>query len=605
MSMQAVAVPGGLAVVDGSTVAMRVESRAVTSLAALESALAEGLDAAWRGVVESDPLANLFQTTGWCLPWYRCYADAFDPYVIVVSSGERVVGVVPMAVDRATRQLVFASNAMADYRDIVARPGFREQVVGELLRHYLEGGFARPLQIGWIDPKSDTPAIVAKICAARGLRHSVRHQPCWRWFPPAPSKPSAQKFLNWYKRNGAVSFDVIESEPAWASFREEYYRQHTLRQIQAGRQTAFNDTRKAALYEALFHSTELQPHVTAFSVDGRMLAGHFGYVWRGVLLLGPPSIRLEDEQRSPAVILLSWIIQNAESLGLKGFDLTIGESDFKKRLGNHCVDLSMIEVHAGARGYYLQRARAAAVAAAKKAVEKAAGPEAWKKHVKPAAAFLGYKRERLREMGVPLALRTAAAEAKARVYDRRTGLVYAMTAAQLQPATPVLQAGERVERHDNRVDDLLRWNGESLHTASLITQCARTYSRVRATGRTFHTIVVNGRLAGWGYSYRPTGPAELTETPGATLEFEDGAASLYDFHVLPEFRGRKLYQALLTAILTKRFEEGASRAYITVLASNVASRKAIERVGFRLVRRNFYARTLRRQSLTTKAVQEP
>jgi hypothetical protein len=26
-----------------------------------------------------------------------------------------------------------------------------------------------------------------------------------------------------------------------------------------------------------------------------------------VLMLGPPSIRLEDEQRSPAVILPSWI----------------------------------------------------------------------------------------------------------------------------------------------------------------------------------------------------------------------------------------------------------------------------------------------------------
>jgi GNAT superfamily N-acetyltransferase len=208
-------------------------------------------------------------------------------------------------------------------------------------------------------------------------------------------------------------------------------------------------------------------------------------------------------------------------------------------------------------------------------------------------------------MGLPLALRTAAAEAKARVYDRRTGLVYAMTSAQLRPVAPALSAGESVDVHDNRVEDLLLWHGESLHTASLITQCARTYSRVRAAGRTFHTIVVNGRLAGWGYSYRPSAPAELTETPGATLEFEEGAASLYDFQVLPEFRGRRIYQALLTDILRKRFAEGASRAYITVLESNVASRKAIERVGFDLVRRNFYARTLTRQSLTTTAVQEP
>src|SRR5205085_9866911 len=98
--------------------------------------------------------------------------------------------------------------------------------------------------------------------------------------------------------------------------------------------------------------------------------------------------------------------------------------------------------------------------------------------------------------------------------------------------------------------------------------CARTYSRARANGRAFHTLVVGGRLAGWGYSYVPSAPAQLTETPGASLEFEPGAVSLYDFHVLPEFRGRRLYQALLTHILHTRFAEGATRAYIAVLESN-------------------------------------
>jgi RimJ/RimL family protein N-acetyltransferase len=72
---------------------------------------------------------------------------------------------------------------------------------------------------------------------------------------------------------------------------------------------------------------------------------------------------------------------------------------------------------------------------------------------------------------------------------------------------------------------------------------------------------------------------------------------LYDFHVLPEFRGRRLYQALLADILHKRFAAGATRAYITVLASNAPSRIAIERVGFRLVRTNRYRRVLTRQSL--------
>jgi GNAT superfamily N-acetyltransferase len=174
-----------------------------------------------------------------------------------------------------------------------------------------------------------------------------------------------------------------------------------------------------------------------------------------------------------------------------------------------------------------------------------------------------------------------------------------MTPDQLRTVQPALAAGETCEVHDNRIDDLLLWNGTSPSIASLLTHCARTYARALNAGRTLHTIVVGGRLAGWGYSYLPAEPAQLTETPGATLEFESGAASLYDFQVLPEFRGRRIYQALLGDILRKRFAAGAPRAYIAVLASNAPSRIAIERVGFRLFRTNRYRRVLTRQSLST------
>jgi CelD/BcsL family acetyltransferase involved in cellulose biosynthesis/ribosomal protein S18 acetylase RimI-like enzyme len=571
----------------------------ITNLEALEWALEAGLLQDWKRVVDADPRASLYQAPGWCVPWYRAYRDAYVPCLVVVRIGGTVVGLVPMAVDRASGELVFASHAMADYRDIVALPGYRPIVVDALVQCYVDGRFPNALQIGWIDPASDTPALVEEACRRRRLPITVRHQPCWRWFPPAPAKPSAQKFLNWYKRNGMVSFDVIDTESAWERFREAYYRQHSLRQIQAGRQVSFDDSRKAYLYEQLFHSADVQCHVTAFRHDGQMLAGHFGYVWRGVLLLGPPSIRLEDEQRSPAVILLSWIIQNAERLGLSGFDLTIGDSDFKKRLGNQCVELTMVEVHGSREAYYAQAARDRAVGAAKRVVERLAGPGAWKTKVKPAAAWLAYKRERLAEMGPGAAAESALREATARIYERRAGLVYAMTPERLRPVAPVLAGDERCEFHENAVEDLLLWSGSSPNTASLLTHCARTYSRARATGRTFHTIVVNGRLAGWGYSYMPSEPAQLTETPGATLDFEPGSVSLYDFHVLPEFRGRKLYQALLTEILHRRFAAGAARAYITVLESNVPSKAAIERVGFERVRRNVYRRILTRESLTS------
>jgi len=578
----------------------KIDTYCLTDLPSLEAALSNGLLREWRRVVDEDPLASLFQSPGWCMPWYRCYQREYDPYVIVVNGRRGLVGIVPMAVDRGTGELAFASNTMADYRDIVAVPRSRATVVSELIRCYLAGRFPNPLEIGWIDPASDTPALIADLCRQRGLKYTTRHHPCWRWFPPPPQKPSAQKFLNWYKRRGNISFEVVDSEAAWARFREAYYHQHSLRQIQAGRKTAF-DARKAEFYEHLFHSQELQSHVTAFRVDGTMLAGHFGYVWRGVLLLGPPAIRLEDEQRSPAMILFGWIVQNASDLGLAGFDLTIGDSDFKKRLGNTCVELTAVDVYGRPRDYHLQAIRSHAISVAKKAVAAVGGEDAWKTKIKPAAAWLDYKRLRVAEMGVPAAIRMALGGASSTVYERRIGQVYSMTPRQLRPVEPRLEVGEHYDVHDNCVEDLLLWSGTSPSTASAITACARSYARIRNLGRSFHTILINGKLAAWGYSYWATEPANLTETPGAVLDFEADSVSLYDFHTIPAFRGRRVYQALLTHILEKRFAEGAARAYITVLESNTASRIAIERVGFQLMRENHYRRLLQRRSLTSRS----
>jgi len=571
-----------------------IETRAyyLSDLPSLETALCKGLLQDWRGIVAQDPIASLFQTPGWCMPWYRCYKSTYDPYVIVVTASSGLVGIVPMAVHRETGEFAFASNTMADYRDIVALPGYRAAVVSELIQCYLSERFSNPLEVGWMDPASDTPALIADICRSRGLHYIVRHQPCWRWFPPPPPKPSAQKFLNWYKRQGTVTFEVIDSAPAWLQFREEYYRQHSLRQIQAGRQTSFEDSRKAALYEEMFHSTEVRAHVSGFYVNGKMLAGHFGHVWRDVLLLGPPSIRLEDEQRSPAVILFAWIIQNAAELGLAGFDLTIGDSDFKKRLGNQCVELTAVDIYAHKRSYYLRAARTGLLSKLKKAI----GEDTWKTNIKPVGAWLHYKRQRIAEMGaaaiVGAALRTSASV----FYERQTEVVYSATRETLRRVAPKLK-GDEV--HDNRIEDLLLWQGTSPSVSSALTACARSYARIRNLKHTLHTVVVSDALAGWCYSYTP----EPQEQEGSValsdaVRYQPGSAVAYGVYALPGFREVAVYEALVGSVAQSRMEGGATQAYVISPGADRVLRSAIEALGFRAAAVREHKRLFRTSSST-------
>jgi GNAT superfamily N-acetyltransferase len=95
-----------------------------------------------------------------------------------------------------------------------------------------------------------------------------------------------------------------------------------------------------------------------------------------------------------------------------------------------------------------------------------------------------------------------------------------------------------------------------------------------------HVLSVDGTAASWGFSTVGLASWPITET-NTELRMPPASACLAAFETAPEFRGRKLYQRLLSHILASRFDDGAAHAFIWCLTSNAPSRAAIERVGFR------------------------
>ncbi|MDQ3821403.1 MAG: hypothetical protein M3362_27500, partial [Acidobacteriota bacterium] len=74
-----------------------------------------------------------------------------------------------MAKELRTGRLVFASDTMADYRDIVAAKEYRCCAVSQLINFFLAGDYREPFELGWIDPASETPSIVQGFCRTRGI----------------------------------------------------------------------------------------------------------------------------------------------------------------------------------------------------------------------------------------------------------------------------------------------------------------------------------------------------------------------------------------------------------------------------------------------------
>lgn len=343
-----------------------------TSLDEIEMAADSGALLDWNEVIADDPAASVFQGPAFALAWYRMYRDEYTPFVVAVFNGDDTVGIVPLATRDG--RLVFAGGSTADYRDVAAKPGYREATVRAMVEAYRGGGFGGPLPIGWIDESiSETPVLLARICSELGLPFTRKTELCWRW-SPQPEENLSKKFarvrthLNYFRKLGGTL--AVES---WAHIRDEFIAQHNERQTLAARPLAFADRRRRGFYDQL--APDL--HVTALRVDGRLVAGHVGLVQRDVLMFGATSFTAEHEQRSPSLVLLSWIVQSAAELGLSGLDLTIGDSEFKRRIGNYSVTLSTMNVYARRREYWRERCKRLCVDGVKRAAQRVGGPALW------------------------------------------------------------------------------------------------------------------------------------------------------------------------------------------------------------------------------------
>jgi GNAT superfamily N-acetyltransferase len=325
-------------------------------------------------------------------------------------------------------------------------------------------------------------------------------------------------------------------------------------------------------------------------------------LYRDVLYWGAPSFDIRHRQYSPNLVLLVLTMKNAEKSGISGIDLTIGKGDLKERFSTSRVILPWIELYSRPSQFYKRKLSAAAVKATRKAIERAGGADAWDRKIKPRAALEMARLGRARQRGLLASLGIAAGYTAHLIGEHTRGIVFIARPEDVRKVGPQLSAGETCVFHENELNDLVkrdRWNDA---VAREIAVKVRNFTDVVRSGRTFHTVLVNDRLAAWGYSYSPSEPATLTEVGGATLEFEPESVSLYDFYTLPEFRGKKLYQALLSHILSMRFSSGAKQAYITVLEKNAPSRVAIERVGFKPVTINEITRFLKWKKLRSTRV---
>lgn len=288
----------------------------------------------WRNLSERCPWGTVFQSPDFVKVWYETYRERFIPVILSKSTPEgQLCGLLTLAINRSTGQLVYAGDIYAEYQVWLAHEDANDAFVSEAFSVLRETWPRKVLMLKYIPPR---------------VRLEVIEQSSWLkgicFFRPS-SRPligldaqqrvdqslkSKQVKLNRLKKLGAVSFVTIE-RGEFAEIFERAWPLYEFRQIEQYDSSPFlRDADLKRLWVGVAKDSDAL-HMSVLKVDEAIVAWFLGLQGNGYLHLLSMGYSPFYSRHSPAMLhmlmLAKRLIQEQ-----RVFDLTPGGSKYKEQL---------------------------------------------------------------------------------------------------------------------------------------------------------------------------------------------------------------------------------------------------------------------------------
>ncbi len=303
----------------------------------------------WDELCANCPDLTVFQSRG----WLQTYAHVFlgspeDMRIIVATEGSRLVGLAPLmrARDsrrsRGTKWLILGDD-YSDYQSFLAWRG-SPKIIEALL-----DGIDRFLPPGESIAFLDVPqfSVLGLCLAARAARGQViqqgattcpalqiRHNP--RGVARVLAKASLRRSERSLSTLGAVTLQHSWNAAEIAERLPVLYAQHEIRWRGSSSPSLFCSAKPQEFYRKI--TAVLAPqggvHYTTVSLDGRVVAQHFGLRSRDTLIWYKPAFDVALREHSPGDVLIKALVQYASDTGLQELDFSRGDESFKNRFAS-------------------------------------------------------------------------------------------------------------------------------------------------------------------------------------------------------------------------------------------------------------------------------
>ncbi|MBL8013662.1 MAG: GNAT family N-acetyltransferase [Candidatus Omnitrophica bacterium] len=299
----------------------------------------------WADVQRQSPTATIFQTYAWHQAWWQSF-EKDKSLFLVCAKTDHLLGVLPLMIVKKGRLriLKFIGTGQADYCDFLY-PSDNSAVLRELLGFlFSQASQWDAIALDNIPSDSASVPILRDVC--KKFRFPLRRYAqigvpvldfgSEEGFAKAVNKGSLKRHYKYFSQRPGYEVRHLTLAKDIGPLLNSFFQQHIDRRRLSGDRSLFDSDEMKNFYSNLVRGLENHQGLI-FSVvqsEGKVIAFHFGFVYRKKFLWYKPSFDARLAKHSPGEVLLRELLVYAHSQGLDEFDFSIGEEPFKRRFSN-------------------------------------------------------------------------------------------------------------------------------------------------------------------------------------------------------------------------------------------------------------------------------
>ena len=285
----------------------------------------------------------IFMTYQWQKAWWQVFGRG-KLLIVVAKRDENILAIAPLFEDQS--MIFFVGSGGSDYLDFIGNITDKEVLENMLVLASKEVSDFLGFRFYHIPGSSQTPRILSDVATHQGwysCEEGDLPSPVLELekFPEQAHQATRKKSLvrheAWFTRNGGFETHHYVNGHDVFPLLDEFFDQHIKKWDQTLFPSLFYDEKQRLFFRKL--SEELSEagwlRFTRLFWEGRSIAFHFGFNYKGSFLWYKPSYNIDMASHSPGEVLLRQLILQAQKEEAHQFDFGLGDEAFKKRFATN------------------------------------------------------------------------------------------------------------------------------------------------------------------------------------------------------------------------------------------------------------------------------